>query len=62
MNRMEGQPLEERWNYLKDLTIKELGDFQLLSDSDLPWTFHTVVQKIKELEDEISSLRRPRGW
>jgi len=49
---MEGQPLEERWNYLKDLTIKELGDFQLLSDSDLPWTFHTVVQKIKELEDE----------
>ena len=54
----EGRTVEECWNYLKDVSISEFGAFRIRPDSDLPWTFYTLTQKIKELEERIKQLER----
>lgn len=53
-NSREEQTLEERWNYLKSCSINMIGTFAIRPNSDLPWTFYTIIQKIKEIEDKLA--------
>lgn len=54
----EGRTVEENWDYLRDVSIAEFGTFNIRPNSDLPWAFYTLTQKVRELEKRIEQLEK----
>jgi len=42
--------VSERWEYLTNCSESMIGTFSISPLCDLPWMFHTIIQKLKELE------------
>jgi len=61
MNERNNKTVEENWNYLKELTIFDIGFFNIKPNGSLPWVVYVLTQKIKELEYKIIEINQRGG-